>query len=180
MKILKKSVIFVIVFCIVLSLAGCAGRSYDNFDPVALYLVDQIKKDDIYEYEIFDEATVKQMWNITYELEVENDESAEIGESYLLMKFYDKDQYTVLFTLYNNGTCCFNRDYDVLYTAPNGRAAYSELCKIFEEYTSENESALINHTDNSTSSTESSTESNTESSKDEALREELPIDDSAA
>ena len=172
MKLLKKSVAIIMILCMVLSFAGCSKTTYSNFDPSYAYLVDAINGE-TYEYEILSEEVVDEMWTIFQNLELEESDTAEKGEAYVLIKFYDKDENTIMFTIYNNGTCCLNRDYDVFYSSENGRSAYADLSKIFETYAGTNEFALINRSDkDDTSSTESSTD---ESSSTES-HEQIVVD----
>lgn len=162
MKILKKALVIIMVLCMVLSFAGCAKVTYDNFDSKYAYLIDAINGE-TYEYEILSEEVVDEMWEIFQGVELEESDTAEIGEAYILIKFYDENENTILFTVYNNGTCCLNRDYDVLYASENGRTAYADLSKIFETYAGTNEFALINRSDKDNDTSSNNNSSDTES-----------------
>ncbi len=133
MKIAKKIIALLVTVCLVLCLAGCGKTDFDNFKPVGVYIVDCINGDQ-YEYDLNDKETATEMWKVFSDLEIYEDSTAQKGEAFLLMKFYDKDLSTVIFTIYENGSCLFNRDYETLYKAENGRAAYADLCKIYESY----------------------------------------------
>lgn len=132
MKTLKKITSLLIVVGVMLSLIGCKS-DYDKFKPVGVYLVDCINEEK-YEYIIEDKDTANRMWDVFYDLEIYEDAEAEMGTAYLFVKFYDEDLSEVIFTIYENGTCCLNRDYKTFYTAENGRTAYIQLCSIYESY----------------------------------------------
>ena len=51
------------------------------------------------------------------------------------MEFYDEDKSTLLiFTIYDNGSCCLGREYEEFYTVEDGRQKYIDLCEFYEAY----------------------------------------------
>lgn len=134
MKILKKITLLLLVICLTLCFVGCdKSTNYDNFKPTGVYIVDCINEE-TYEYDIYDADFAQKMWKRFDELDIYEDPDAEMGEAYLLLKFYDDDLSDVIFTIYENGTCCLNRDYETFYTVELGRTAYVDFCEMYETY----------------------------------------------
>ncbi len=141
MKTLKKFTALLIGVCLVFCLVGCGDNDdvYDNFKPVGVEVIDCVRGDN-YEIEIEDEDTAKKLWGIYRSLEIDEDPTAEMGTSYLYLRFYNKDKSVeAIFTIYENGACCLGKDYDTFYTVMDGSTAYIDMCEIYELYVAQQE-----------------------------------------
>lgn len=130
---LKKIVASLLAACMIVSIAGCGGKTVEKtFVPAGVYIVDYINQKE-YKYIIDDKEVATELWQKYATLEFAEDTTAEVGASYLLLRFYNEDvSEEVLFTIYENGSCCLGRDYDTVYKVENGRTAYVELVEIYE------------------------------------------------
>lgn len=137
MNIFKKCAALILAICMIFCAVGCAEEEYDeydNFDPVGVLVVDCIYGDK-YETQIEDADYAKKMLDKFKELEINTEVEGEIGTAYLYLRFYDKGAATMLiFTIYENGSCCLGEDFTEIYTVTNGVRAYSELCEMYTEY----------------------------------------------
>lgn len=134
MKNLKKITLLLLCVCLAVCMVGCGGDEYDNFKPAIVEIVDNLGGDR-YEYVVEDERLAKEMWEKFDSLSIIEDNSAQVGSSYLYLEFYNKDKSTkAIFTIYENGSCCLGDDYETFYAVEGGRTAYVELCEIYETY----------------------------------------------
>lgn len=133
MNFLKKIATVLLVACMTVSLIGCGEKEVNNtFTPAGVYIVDYINSKE-YKYIIDDPEVAAQMWQKYSTLNIIEDETAQVDASYLFLRFYNEDvSAEVIFTIYENGTCCLGRDYQTLYKVENGRTAYVELVEIYE------------------------------------------------
>ena len=68
-------------------------------------------------------------------LEVKTDEEGQIDVSYLYLRFYNEDLSTyIIFTIYENGSCCLGEEFEDFYKVENGRQAYVDLVELYESY----------------------------------------------
>ena len=130
MKTLKKVAIILLVVCMSVCFFGC-GDEFDRFKAAGVYIIDYTGGNQ-YTY-IIDHATdANAILDKVKELKYEEDETAQPSTSYLLFRFYNDDvSKEVLFTIYDNGTCCLSR----VYTVEKGKTAYIELARMYEAST---------------------------------------------
>ena len=138
MNILKRAIALILVLCLAFCTVGCAGEEkyeeYDNFKPAGVYIVDCISGKQ-YETHIEDEKYANVMLDAFKELTIDTNTEGEIGAAYLYLRFYDETQSTMLiFTIYDNGSCCLGEDYQEFYTVEDGMQKYIDLCELYEEY----------------------------------------------
>lgn len=139
MKILKKTTALLLLLCLMLCASGCADdyEDYNNFKPAGVYIVDCINGEN-YETNIDDADYADKMLKEFKKLEIDTATEGEIGSAYLYMRFYDEDQSTLLiFTIYENGSCCLGEDYEEFYKVTNGRQKYIDLCDMYATYDAE-------------------------------------------
>ena len=136
MNILKKSIALLLALCLMLWAVGCAEKydEYDNFEPAGVYIVDCINGTQ-YKTDIADADYAEKMLDEFEKLDINTALDGEVGSSYLYMRFYNEDQSTLLiFTIYENGSCCLGEEYEDFYTVTGGRQAYIDLCEFYESY----------------------------------------------
>lgn len=141
MKTLKKFTALLLGVCLIFCFVGCGDSddAYDNFKPVGVEVIDCVRGDN-YEVNIEDEDTAKELWSLYKSLEINEDSTAEMGTSYLYLRFYNKDaSVEAIFTIYENGACCLGTEYETFYTVTGGSAAYIDMCEIYEMYVAEQE-----------------------------------------
>lgn len=136
MKILKKYIAIILTLGLMLCLVGCSERydAYDNFNPAGVLIVDCLNGVQ-YETDIDDADFADKMLSAFKKLNIDTSTEGEIGTAYLYMEFYDEDKSTLLiFTIYDNGSCCLGREYEEFYTVEDGRQKYIDLCEFYEAY----------------------------------------------
>lgn len=139
MNTLKKIITLLLTLCLMLCVVGCAEKyePYDNFKPAGVLIVDCLNGVE-YETHIDDAAYANTMLRAFKELNIDTTTEGEVGSSYLYMRFYNEDQSTLLiFTIYENGSCCLGEEYEDFYTVIDGRQAYIDLCELYESYSEE-------------------------------------------
>lgn len=139
MNTFKKIIAILLALCFVFCIAGCEESydAYDNFQPAGVLIVDCINGNE-YETHIDDADFAEKMLNEFKKLDIDTDKEGELGSSYLYMRFYDENQSTLLiFTIYDNGSCCLGEEYYDFYTVTDGRQAYIDLCEFYESYNAE-------------------------------------------
>lgn len=142
MNVLKKITVFLLAISIIFCTAGCAQKQneyevYDNFKPASVLIVDCINGTK-HETHIKDAKHADKMLNAFKELNINTNTEGEMGASYLYMRFYDVDRSTMLiFTIYDNGSCCLGEEFEDFYTVKDGRQKYIDLCELYEEYEAE-------------------------------------------
>ena len=141
MNVLKRVITVLLVLCLSVCAVGCAEEKYDeydNFKPAGVLIMDCLTGKQ-YETHIDDEKYANIMFNAFEELTIDTKTEGEVGSAYLYMRFYDEDQSTmVIFTIYDNGSCCLGEDFTEYYTVENGRQKYIDLCELYEEYVPKN------------------------------------------
>ncbi len=140
MNILKKSIALTLTLCLIFCFVGCGEESYsdyDNFEPAGVYIVDLIGGQK-YKTDIDDAKFAQKMFDEFDALDINTDEEGEIDASYLYLRFYNEDKSTyIIFTIYENGSCCLGEEFKEFYTVTGGRQAYTDLCKLYESYQAE-------------------------------------------
>lgn len=139
MNCLKKSFALILTVCILLLTVGCGEKysEYDDFKPSSVYVVDCISGTK-YESLIDNSKSAKIILDAFKKLKINTDEEGEMGSSYLYLRFYDEDKSTMLiFTIYENGSCCLGEDFEEFYTVENGMQVYNDLCSLYGDYASE-------------------------------------------
>lgn len=134
-----KKIIVLLSLSLLLCITGCAEKysEYDNFNPSSVYVVDCISGTK-YESLIENSKSAKIMLDAFKELKINTEEEGEMGSSYLYLRFYAEDESTMLiFTIYENGSCCLGEDFEEFYTVENGMQAYNDLCSLYGDYASE-------------------------------------------
>lgn len=132
MKVFTKIVAVLMAICMFVCLVGCTKEVDNSFVPAGVYVIDYINETE-YKYVIDDPEATAKIWQKYATLTMTEDATAEIDTSYLLLRFYNEDvSEEVVFTIYQNGTCCLGRNYDELYKVENGRTAYVELVELYE------------------------------------------------
>lgn len=136
MNTLKRIMTSILVVCLVFCAVGCAetDETYDNFKPAGVLIVDCISGDQ-HETNIENADYAQQMLDAFEELTIDTNTAGEMGTAYLYMRFYDESQTTFLiFTIYDNGSCCLGEEFYDFYTVVNGRQAYVDLCELYESF----------------------------------------------
>lgn len=136
MNVVKKSITLFLVLCLVFGTVGCAERypDYDNFKPAGVYIVDCINGTK-YKTDIKDADYAKKIFDEFDKLKVNTLSEGEMDASYLYLRFYNEDQSTlIIFTIYENGSCCLGEEFKDFYTVTGGRQAYIDLCELYESY----------------------------------------------
>lgn len=141
MKIFKKSVALILAICLCFCFVGCGAEEvysdYDNFEPAGVYIVDLIGGTK-FPTTIDDPEFAQTLFDKFDSLEINTDEEGEIDASYLYLRFYNEDQSTlVIFTIYENGSCCLGEEFEEFYKVVDGRQAYIDLCELYESYLAE-------------------------------------------
>ena len=140
MKTLKRIITLVLALCLMLCAVGCGDEkydAYDNFEPAGVYVIDYIYGSQ-YDIDIADAEYAQKMLKAFKELDINTTLEGEMGTAYLYLRFYDEDQSTLLiFTIYENGSCCLGEDYEDFYTVTGGRQAYIDLCDLYTAYSEE-------------------------------------------
>ena len=132
MKYFKKIVAVLLVASMCISLVGCTKEVSNSFVPAGVYIIDYINETE-YKYVIDDVEATATIWQKYATLTMSEDDTAQIDTSYLFLRFYNEDlSEEVVFTIYQNGTCCLGRNYDQLYKVENGRTAYVDLVELYE------------------------------------------------
>ncbi|MBQ2933949.1 MAG: hypothetical protein IJE02_05015 [Clostridia bacterium] len=132
MKYFKKIVAVLLVASMCISLVGCTKEVGNSFVPAGVYIIDYINETE-YKYVIDDVEATATIWQKYATLTMSEDDTAQIDTSYLFLRFYNEDlSEEVVFTIYQNGTCCLGRNYDQLYKVENGRTAYVDLVELYE------------------------------------------------
>lgn len=136
MNIIKKIIALLIALCFIFCAVGCEEKyaPYDNFEPAGVLIIDCINGNE-YEMNIDDAKFAEKMLNEFKKLDIDTDTEGEVGSSYLYMRFYDESKSTLLiFTIYENGSCCLGEEYEEYYKVINGRQAYIDLVELYESY----------------------------------------------
>ena len=138
MNICKKIVTLMLAMALCFCIVGCGEESeypdYDNFEPAGVYIVDLIGGEK-YKKNIDDPEFAKTMFEAFDALEVKTEEEGEIDAAYLYLRFYNADLSTyIIFTIYENGSCCLGEEFKDFYKVENGRQAYIDLCELYESY----------------------------------------------
>ena len=136
MNIFKKITTLVLTLCLIFCVVGCAEKyeKYDNFKPTGVYIVDCINGTQ-YKIDIDDAVYAQIMLDEFKKLDVNTSVEGEIDSSYLYLRFYNEDQSTfIIFTIYENGSCCLGEEFQDFYTVTGGRQAYIDLCNLYESY----------------------------------------------
>ena len=136
MNIFKKLIALLVTMCLLFCVTGCDERyePYDSFNPAGVVIVDCINGNQ-YLKTIDDAEFADKMFVAYKKLKIDTDTEGELDSAYLYLEFYNKDKSTLLiFTIYENGSCCLGREYEDLYTVEDGRKKYVELCDIYESY----------------------------------------------
>ena len=139
MNTLKRTLALITVIALMLFSVGCSESNddYDNFKPAGVFIVDCMGEDK-YETDIDNAEHAEEMLNEFKKLEIDTDSEGEIGSAYLYMRFYDENSDTFLiFTIYENGSCCLGEDYENFYKVTDGRQKYIDLCGLYESYESD-------------------------------------------
>ena len=138
MNIFKKSMALIMTICLALYVTGCGQEAsypeYDNFEPAGVYINDFMGGEH-YEKDIDDPAFAKKMFEKFDSLEINTDQEGELDSAYLYLRFYNEDYSTlIIFSIYENGSCCLGEEFENLYKVKDGRQAYIELVKLYESY----------------------------------------------
>ena len=137
MKIFRKTITLILAICLSVCFAGCTEEvysDYDNFEPAGVYIVDLIGGTK-YPTEITDAEYAQKIFDAFDALEINTEEEGEMDVSYLYLRFYNADKSTlVIFTIYENGSCCLGEEFDEFYKVTDGRQAYIDLCELYEAY----------------------------------------------
>ena len=139
MKIFKKLTAMLLALCFVLCAVGCEEvyAPYDNFKPAGVLIIDCISGNE-YETNIKNADFAEKMLKEFKKLDIDTETEGEIDSAYLYMRFYDESESTLLiFTIYENGSCCLGEEYEDFYKVADGRQAYIDLCEFYESYTGE-------------------------------------------
>ena len=139
MNTFKKIFALLLALCCAFCVVGCEEKydKYDDFEPAGVLVVDCINGNQ-YEKNIDNADFAEDMLNEFKRLDIDTDTDGKMGYSYLYMRFYDENQSTFLiFTIYDNGSCCLGEEYYDFYTVTNGRQAYIDLCEFYESYSEE-------------------------------------------
>lgn len=139
MNAFKKIITLLLMLCLMLCAIGCEEKydAYDNFEPAGVVIVDCISGNE-YETNIDNADFANEMLGEFKKLNIDTTTEGEIGSAYLYMRFYNQDQSTFLiFTIYDNGSCCLGEEYQDFYTVTDGRQAYIDLCEFYESYDGE-------------------------------------------
>ena len=58
-----------------------------------------------------------------------------VSEMCIRDRFYDENEDTFLiFTIYENGSCCLGEDYEDFYKVTDGRQKYIDLCDLYSSF----------------------------------------------
>ena len=136
MNTLKKSIALFTAVLLTLFFVGCAEKhdEYDDFKPVGVYIIDRIG-DEKYETDIDNADYAQKMLDEFKKLNIDTDAEGEMGSAYLYMRFYDENEDTFLiFTIYENGSCCLGEDYEDFYKVTDGRQKYMDLCDLYSSF----------------------------------------------
>lgn len=139
MNSLKKIFALLLAMCLILCVVGCeeSYEPYDNFEPAGVLVIDYLNGTK-YETHIDDADYAEVMLKEFKKLDINTLEEGELDSAYLYLRFYDEDQSTLLiFTIYENGSCCLGEEYDELYKVTDGRQKYIDLCALYESYSAE-------------------------------------------
>lgn len=139
MNCFKKIFALLLVLCLAFCIMGCEEEydAYDNFEPSGVLIVDCLSGNQ-YKTNIDDADFAKSMFDEFEKLNIDTATEGEMGSSYLYMRFYNEKQDTFLiFTIYDNGSCCLGEEYYDFYTVTDGRQAYVDLCEFYESYDAE-------------------------------------------
>ena len=134
----KKIVALLLAVALCFCVVGCGIEEeyadYDNFEPAGVYIVDLIGGEK-YKTHIEDADFAKKLFDEFDKLEVKTDEEGQIDAAYLYLRFYNEDLSTyIIFTIYENGSCCLGEEFEDFYMVENGRQAYIDLCNLYESY----------------------------------------------
>lgn len=136
MDTIKKLITLLVVMCLLFCVTGCDERyePYDSFKPAGVVIVDCINGNQY--LTTIDEAEFADKMLAEYKkLEIDTETEGQLDRAYLYLEFYNEDKSTLLiFTIYENGSCCLGREFDELYTVLDGRRKYVELCALYESY----------------------------------------------
>ena len=138
MKIFKKSIAVILALAVCLCFVGCSTGSgyddYDDFEPAGVYIIDLIGGTK-YPTNIDDPKFAQTMFDAFEALDIDTNTAGQIDASYLYLRFYNEDLSTyIIFTIYENGSCCLGEEFKEFYTVKNGRQAYIDLCELYESY----------------------------------------------
>lgn len=136
MNFFKKAITLLLALCLIICVVGCTERYelYDNFNPAGVQVIDCLNGTH-YETLIDDAEFADKMLVAFKKLDIDTTTEGELGSAYLYMRFYDKHKSTFLiFTIYENGSCCLGEEYKELYTVRDGRQKYIDLCELYESY----------------------------------------------
>ena len=138
MNIFKKSIALIMVICIAFCAVGCSQEviypDYDNFEPAGVYINDFIGGEH-YKKDINDPVFAKKLFEKFDSLEINTDQEGELDAAYVYLRFYNEDYSTlIIFSIYENGSCCLGEEFEDLYTVKDGRQAYIDLVKLYESY----------------------------------------------
>ena len=138
MSIFRKTVAVVLALCLCFCLAGCLEEEYyadyDNFEPAGVYIVDLIGGEK-FTTDIDDPEFAQTMFDAFDKLEIDTNKEGEMDVSYLYLRFYNEDYSTlIIFTIYENGSCCLGEEFKDFYKVKDGRQAYIDLCELYESY----------------------------------------------
>lgn len=136
MNTLKKSIALFAAIFLTLFSVGCSEKydDYDSFKPAGVYIVDRIG-DEKYETDIDNADYAQKMLDEFKKLNIDTDTEGEMGSAYLYMRFYDENEDTFLiFTIYENGSCCLGEDYEDFYKVTDGRQKYIDLCDLYSSF----------------------------------------------
>ena len=138
MNIFKKSIALILAFAVCFCIVGCSEKSgyddYDDFEPAGVYIVDLIGGTK-HPTHIKNPEFAEVMFDAFEDLKINTDQEGTMDASYLYLRFYNEDLSTyIIFTIYENGSCCLGEEFKEFYTVENGRQAYIDLCELYESY----------------------------------------------
>lgn len=140
MKTVKKLSAILLIFVLTLSFVGCSENDeLANFKPTGVRVVQSVNG--VTEEDTFDDADFAQkLWDTYRDLEISEEATGEMGESYFYMCLYDESMTTLgVFAIYENGSCCYESDnFEVFYTVENGEEKYEKFVEIYSEYADNN------------------------------------------